>query len=105
MREKIASYIGFARRSRQLLSGFQACQEGLRKRKIKVLIIAEDLAPGTRQKLVAAADSENIKWCAYGTIESLSEMAGQSNRGVFGVTDSHLAAAILKEAEQRGRKA
>lgn len=100
MRTKIHSYLGFSKRSRQLLSGYNACIAGMEKGKVRLLILAGDLAENTKKKCSSAAARLGVPLRTYGTVEELSDMAGEADRGVYGITDRNLARAILEEIDR-----
>lgn|GEM_PF-683220 len=100
MRQKIHSYIGFAKRSRELVSGTTSCINGLEKGKIRLLLIAGDTAESSMEKLVRAAERSQTTYRICFDRDSLSEMAGEYGRSVFGITGESLAKAILKEIDQ-----
>ncbi len=102
MREKIHSYLGFSKKSRNMISGYNSCQNGIEHGKICLLILAEDLAENTIEKFRRMAIARDVPIRIYGTIESLSGMAGESNRGIFGITEKHLAEAITAEIDKDG---
>jgi ribosomal protein L7Ae-like RNA K-turn-binding protein len=102
MREKIHSYLGFSKRSRNLISGYHSCQNGIEHGKICLLILAEDLAENTIEKFRRMAIARDVPIRIYGTKKSLSEMAGESDRGIFGITDKNLAAVITSEIDNDG---
>lgn len=96
MSQKIYSYLGFARKSNNLLAGTDACIEGMIKKKIYTLIIAEDLSERTKIKLMNVANDNDIRYYIYNRIEKLSQVTGQNNKGCYGVTDYNLSSAIDK---------
>lgn len=103
MREKIHSYLGFSKRSRSLISGYNSCLYGLERSKICLLILAEDLAENTLEKFKKLAAAQGIPLRIYGTKKTISGMTGEDDRGVFGITDKNLAAAILEEIDRDGQ--
>ena len=105
MREKINSYIGFAKRSRALVSGYTGCVSSMEKGKICLLILASDTAESSAEKILRAAAKSGTPLRIYGTKDKLSEMAGENERAVFGITNDNLAKAILQEIDQDGQTA
>ncbi|MGI6733207.1 MAG: L7Ae/L30e/S12e/Gadd45 family ribosomal protein [Anaerovoracaceae bacterium] len=103
MREKIHSYLGFAKRSRNLISGYNSCIYGIERGKIHLLIITADLSENTKKKLLAVAESGNVQLRIYGTMEKMEEMTGEIGRGIYGITDKNLAEAIKGEIDRYGR--
>ncbi len=99
MRKKIHSYLGFAKRSRNLVTGYNTCMYGLKGGKIKLLILTEGLAENTVKKFTKAAADRNVPLRTYGTSEELSRVVGEEGTGIFGITDSQFARTILKEID------
>ena len=44
MRSKVISYLGFAAKARKIVNGYNTCIFMMEKRKVKLLVLAEDLA-------------------------------------------------------------
>ncbi len=99
MRSKLDSYLGFARKSGSLISGTDTCLHGLNRGKLRLLILTEDLADGTMEKLQRTAEAKKVECRVYGTMESLSAVLGVGLRGVFGITDKRFADIIRKEID------
>lgn len=100
MRKKIDSYLGFAKRSRSLIMGYNTCLLAMDKRKLKLLVLASDVSENTMKKLVKAATERNVVYRIYGTCDDLSQACGTMGRGVFGITDRNFANVILKEIDE-----
>jgi len=99
MRSKLASYIGFAVKSRNLLMGFNTCVLAMEKRRIKLLIIAKDISENSGKKIEKEAKKHQVPYRIYGTTDELSQMAGTGGRSIFGITDDNFANVILKEID------
>ncbi len=100
MRERIHSYFGFARKSGNLLSGYNTCMYGLQKRKIRLLILAGDLSENTIEKFRRQCEKQKVELRICSTVEQLSLFAGEEGKGVFGVTDRGFADVIREEIDQ-----
>lgn len=100
MRKKIDSYLGFAKRSRNLVTGYNTCLHGLQSRKVKLMILATDLAENTVKKFREQTDVSKVPMRFYGTKEELSRITGEEDKGVFGITDKHFADIICKELDR-----
>lgn len=99
MRKKIDSYLGFAKKSRNLLTGFHTCMDGMKRGKVKLLILTEDLSENTAKKIIKAAEDKHVLLRVYGKGEELSKVTGSQDRGIFGITDSNFADVILRELD------
>lgn len=100
MRKKIDSYLGFSKRSRNLIMGYNTCLLAINKKRLKLLILASDVSENTIKKLVNAANERKVVYRIYGTCDELSQACGTTGRGVFGITDQNFANVILKEIDE-----
>ena len=73
----------------------------MEKRKIKLLILAENLSENSREKMTAAADKQGVPYRIYGKIEELSRMTGTEGKGIFGLADDNFAKVILSEIDRQ----
>ena len=85
-----------------MANGYNTCLFMMQKGKIKLLILAADVAPGSLEKMQRAAAACGIPCIVYGTKESLSHATGREDSGIFGVTDENLAKAISEETIRQG---
>lgn len=100
-RNKVESYMGFAARARSLSTGYNTCVFLLEKRKLRLLILAEDLSDNSKEKMIKAANQYGTPYRVYGTIEDLSHATGTESKGIFGIADKNLADAIVSEIDRQ----
>lgn len=99
MRRKIHSYIGLAKRSGKLVTGYHTCIHMIKSKKMKLVIVAEDVSQNTKDKFRNLAVRNGIPFFIWGNACDLSMMAGENNRGVFGITDENFAEVIALEIQ------
>lgn len=105
MRNKVLSYMGFAKKSGNLVSGVNTCTFNMSRRKVRLMILAEDISQGSEKKIMKEIRRYNIEYIKYGTIDELSAAIGGQGRSVFGILDDNFANAILNALEdERGKK-
>ena len=90
MKKKIDSYLGFAKKSGNLMSGINTCSFGLSRGKVKLVILAEDISENSEKKMM-----KEIR--KHGRGEELSHIVGESGRSVFAICDDNFAKVILDE--------
>lgn len=100
MRKKVDSYLGFAAKSRSLISGYYTCLHSIKQKKLKLLILSEDLSENTTNKMIKLSEENGIPSRIYGKSVELSKATGNRERGVFGITDKNFADIILKEIDE-----
>ena len=97
MKDKMLTYIGFAKKAGKLVAGSNACRFAMKKGRLKLLIIAEDASENTKNKMAGEAGSQGLPYKVYGYSDELSHTAGISGRMVFGITDDNFAKVITEQ--------
>lgn len=98
-KRKLLSYMGFAAKARKIVNGYNTCVFTMEKRRVKLLIIASDLAENSKKKMISAAGKNNVEYRVFGDSEEMSRMTGTAGKGIFGITDENFANVILKEID------
>lgn len=101
MKKKIDAYLGFAKKSRNLITGYNTCIYAAQKHKLKLLLLAEDVSENTMKKFEELAKAQKIPMKIYGTKELLSNLTGEVDKGIFGIVDGHFAQIIRKELDDK----
>lgn len=96
---KVCKYLGFARKAGKLSVGMGTCTLPQIKGKLKLILIANDTAEGSVEKIVRYAESGSIPYRIYGSSDELSGAAGMEGRNIFGIRDASLAEAIRNEID------
>ena len=97
MKKKIDSYLGFAKKSGNLMSGINTCSFGLSRGKVKLVILAEDISENSEKKMMKEIRKHGVKHVKYGRGEELSHIVGESGRSVFAICGDNFAKVILDE--------
>jgi ribosomal protein L7Ae-like RNA K-turn-binding protein len=100
MKKQTESYLGFAKKSGNLLAGYNTCVSAMNKGKIKLLIICEDLAENSMEKITGLARANQTKYIIYGHSDVLGPATGSSGRAIFGITDAGFAKTIAAAINQ-----
>lgn len=106
--KKVYALLGFAQKAGKLVSGDDSVFVALGKKKLKLVIVAEDLSDNSRKKFdqkLYAADKEKKRDAGtavftFGTKVSLGHAIGKSPRGLIAVMDENFAKAIAKNLEE-----
>ncbi len=98
-RGKVYSYLGFAAKSRNLITGYNTCSMMMEKKKVRLLILTEDLVENTMKKMLQQCSRNQIEYRVFGESDDLSHATGNSGKGIFGITDRHFAEIICKEID------
>ena len=72
----------------------------MKRGKVRLLVVAEDSAPNTVEKMTRKCESSGTDYRVFGTKEELSQITGNSGNGVFAVTDRGFAKAISGEIDR-----
>ena len=88
--------IGLSMRAGKIVFGTEAVTEAIERRKIKLVIVAEDAADRTIEKFERISEEYNIKCIKFGESENLSKAIGKENKVVIGIKDKNIAEQIVK---------
>lgn len=89
--------IGLSMKAGKISFGTEAVADLIEKRKIKLVIVAEDAADRTIEKFRKYADEYKILFAKFGMSEELSKTIGKNNKVVIGVKDKTFAEQIFKK--------
>jgi len=97
MNRKVISYLGFAKKSGNLVAGVNTCTFAMAKGKVKLMILAEDISENSEKKIMKEIRKHGVKHVKYGNIDEMSHAIGSSGRSVFAVCDRNFSDVILNE--------
>ena len=92
---KVLGLLGLSCKAGKVMSGTDMVLDGIKRRKVKLVIVAEDAAERTFRNMTLAC-GEYVEVVKFGNIEEISKAIGKQNRAVIAITDKNLADAILK---------
>ncbi len=93
---KFLSLLGFAHKSRNLVTGEDTCTMNMKKDAVVLLILAGDASENTKSRFLHLCESKRVSIKIIEDRDTLSSAIGQVNRTVFGVTDKKFARAMLE---------
>ncbi len=76
--------------------GADSVENGIKKKIVKLVIIAEDSSNRTKDKFKRICKEWNIPIIQIADIETLSKVIGKSNKAVIGINDINLSKEIQK---------
>lgn len=100
---KVKTYMGFAKRSGNLITGADTCIMNMKKKKVKLLIVAEDISENSKDKILSAAKASGTPYRMYGIGEELSHAIGSGGKMIFGIMEKGFAESITKEIDQESQ--
>ncbi|MBQ1407970.1 MAG: ribosomal L7Ae/L30e/S12e/Gadd45 family protein [Eubacterium sp.] len=98
--DKLSAYLGFAAKAGKLMNGYNTCLSLIDKRKVRLLIVAEDSSDNTKEKMQRKSRAGKTEFRIFGTSEELSRITGKTESTVFAVTDEGFAKVIRNEIDR-----
>ena len=89
-------YYGLASRAGKVAYGADRVKELILKKKVYLVIIAEDASINTREKFTNYATENNVKIMIYGSINENSNSIGKKNKAIIGILNKNFSDEILK---------
>ncbi len=99
VREKVKSLLTMAAKAGKLAAGYSAVNDALAKGRVEMLLYADDIAEGTREK-IAVAGAAGLPQAALFTRDELGALFGRELVGVVGIEDKGLSDAVLYETQR-----
>ena len=93
---KILGLIGFAARARKICYGADSVEQEIKKKKVYLVLVANDASDRTKEKFVKLCEQYNIKTIIYSEIDLISKAIGKSNKAIIGIEESNIASEIQK---------
>lgn len=93
---KLLSLLGFAQKAGKLASGDETCELWLKRRKVKLVLVASDAAENTLEKWQHAGRSHKVPVVVISDRDTLSHAIGKTNRTVLAVLDHGFARQLMK---------
>jgi ribosomal protein L7Ae-like RNA K-turn-binding protein len=94
--------LGFAQKAGKIVTGEDTVQVSLKKKKLKLLIVAGDASANTKDRANQWKVFYDVPFLCVLDKETLSQAIGKNNRALIGVTDRGFAVQLLKAAEKTG---
>lgn len=98
--QKFLTMLGFAMKSGNIITGDDTCEMFLKKRRIKLLIVAADASENTKDKFRFLTRSHEVQLVEISTKEELSQAIGKYNRAVIGITNRRFANSLIQLLDQ-----
>ncbi len=94
--KKILGLIGLSAKAGKISFGSDSVEEQIKKKKIKLVIIAEDSSERTKDKFKKLSEDNDVSYIIVGKMEELSKAIGKSNKAIIGIKDLNLSKEIQK---------
>ncbi len=94
---KILGLIGLAMKAGKISFGSDSVEEDIMKRKVKLVIIANDSSERTKNKFINITKNYNIPLIIDGNINEISKTIGKVNKAIIGIKDTNFADSIQKK--------
>ena len=93
---KCYGMLGISAKAGKLLSGADSVLDGVKRNRVKLIIVATDGSDKTKKEMKFISEKHNIPLIIFGTIEENSHAIGKKNRAIIAITDTGLANSIRK---------
>lgn len=92
--QKLLTLLGFAQKAKKVISGDANVRTFLKKRQIKLLIVADDISNEAKERWQRKANEHQVPTIIAADKKRLGLSIGQSPRAIIGLLDDSFAKAI-----------
>lgn len=96
MNPRLLQFLGLAMRAGQLVSGEEKVILAMRKKQVKLVILAQDASKNTAKKILDKAKSYHVAVLTVASRYELGRAIGKAERVVIGVLDTGFADQIKR---------
>lgn len=100
MNDRILSLLGLAARGRNLVSGEFSTEKAVKGRKAALVVVSDEASGNTKKMFTNMCTYYHTPIFFYGTKDALGHAVGKEMRASVAVTDTGLAARIIKLLEE-----
>ena len=93
---RITGLLGISAKAGKITFGADACQEGVAKRNIYILFVANDASDRTKKNFEKLCVENKIGIVKELSMHEISKAIGKNNKAIVGIKDKNLANAVLK---------
>lgn len=93
---RVLGLLGLCTKAGAICFGSDATIDLITKRKLKLVIVANDASDRTKRNIEFICKNNNVKIYFYSEIEELSKAIGKKNKAVIGVKNENFAKQIEK---------
>ena len=94
--KKILGLIGLSARARKISYGADSVEIQLKKKKVKLIIVAEDASDRTKNKFIKLSNEYNVPIIKLSEIDEISKTIGKSNKAIIGIEEENISKEIQK---------
>jgi len=92
------SYIGLAHRAGKTLAGSAACEKGIRRGKVRLLLVGESMSDGSKRSFARLCERCGVEMIE--TPQPIGKAIGRADVMVIGITDQGFATTIVKNVKR-----
>lgn len=96
MQNKFLNFLGIAKKSRNLVEGYNACEEQIKSNKVTLCILSKECAENTKSKFQKYCVDRNIPTIIDIESESLGRSIGREKINVLAVKDKKISENLIK---------
>ena len=93
---KIWGLVGLAARARKICFGADSVEQEIKKKKVRLVLIAQDSSDRTKTKFQNLCKENNVECLIIGDIDTLSKSIGKQNKAIIGIEEENIAKQIQK---------
>lgn len=90
MRDSFLQFLGLAKRSGNLVEGYNKCEEIIKRRKVYLVILSMDVSTNTKDMFIRICKDKNIEILQHYSNTELGEAVGRPEINVLCITDRHM---------------
>lgn len=93
---KFNQFLGIIKKSGKILEGYNKCEEGIQKKKVRLIIFSENISQNSKDKFIKYCVDYKINCIKDVTLSDIESLQENKNVNVIGITDVGMCNKLLK---------
>jgi ribosomal protein L7Ae-like RNA K-turn-binding protein len=91
MNDKFLQFLGISKKAGMLVEGYNTCEELIKKKKLYLMVVSDDVSQNTKEKFTNYCKSANIALLEGYSKEELGKILGRDEINLLGIKDLTMA--------------
>lgn len=95
MINKFSQFLGLAKRAGKLLEGYNKSEEGIRYKKVKLILLSDEISPKTLKKFTNLCEENNIQFISGINKDLFYALDAKKDVKIISVTDKEMSKKLV----------
>lgn len=96
MNSKFIQFLGLCKRAGKLLEGYNKCEDGIKHKKVRLVMISSSVSVNTQEKFTRLCEQNSITIIKDFERDEIQKIIGDAEINIIGITDQNMSKELIK---------